>query len=74
MPLRHIAPALRKGVVVCVLVAVVCSANHFCRDAPGTVEEQLAADPALHVDPKRYSLMTVGRPAGWWMLPRRPRI
>ena len=29
--------------------------------APGTIEAQLAADPGLHVDPKRYSLMTVGR-------------
>jgi hypothetical protein len=43
MPLRHVAPALRKGVVASVLVALVCSANHFCRDAPGTIEEQLAA-------------------------------
>jgi hypothetical protein len=32
--------------------------NHFNRDAPGVVEEQLRVDPKLDVTPERYSTMT----------------
>ena len=40
------------------LLAIVMACNHFNRDAPGVVEEQLRVDPKLDVTPERYSTMT----------------
>jgi hypothetical protein len=40
------------------LLALILSANHFCRDAPGTIETQLAEDAKLRVSPRRYAAMT----------------
>ena len=51
-------PRLRRGVVCAALLAIVLACNHFCRDAPGTIEEQLRADPSLDVTPTRFSVMT----------------
>lgn len=48
----------RKGLVCALVVSFIFSANHFCRDAPGTVEEQIARDPLLAVTPSRYGLIT----------------
>mmetsp|Transcript_59253 Transcript_59253/g.176067 ORF Transcript_59253/g.176067 Transcript_59253/m.176067 type:complete len:469 (-) Transcript_59253:173-1579(-) len=48
----------RKGLICSLLVSLILCANHFCRDAPGTVEEQLARDPYLKVSPSRYALLT----------------
>mmetsp|Transcript_3876 Transcript_3876/g.17858 ORF Transcript_3876/g.17858 Transcript_3876/m.17858 type:complete len:490 (+) Transcript_3876:186-1655(+) len=53
-----IPPHLRKGVACSMLLAIVMACNHFNRDAPGVVEEQLRVDPKLDVTPERYSTMT----------------
>lgn len=52
------SPEARKGLLCSLLVSFVLSANHYCRDAPGTVEEQLRNDPQLAVSPSRYALLT----------------
>ena len=36
-----IPPHLRKGVACSILLAFVMACNHFNRDAPGVIEEQL---------------------------------
>ena len=51
-------PHLRKGVACSILLALVLGLNHFNRDAPGVIEEQLASDPKLDVTHARYSTMT----------------
>jgi len=48
----------RKGVACAILLALILSANHFCRDAPGTIETQLAEDAKLRVSPRSYAAMT----------------
>ena len=53
-----IPPHLRKGVACSILLAFVMACNHFNRDAPGVIEEQLRLDPKLDVTPERYSTMT----------------
>ena len=53
-----IPPHLRKGVACSILLAFVMACNHFNRDAPGVIEEQLRLDPKLDVTPQRYSTMT----------------
>lgn len=47
-----------KASLCCFLVACVLHANHFSRDAPGTIENQLGLDPNLRVTSGRYGTLT----------------
>uniref|UniRef100_A0A7S4QG63 Lysosomal dipeptide transporter MFSD1 n=1 Tax=Ditylum brightwellii TaxID=49249 RepID=A0A7S4QG63_9STRA len=47
-----------KGPICAILCSIICLANHFSRDAPGTIEEQLALDPNLSITPARYATLT----------------
>lgn len=47
-----------KGALCCLLVAGIVHINHFSRDAPGTMENQIVLDPNLKVTPARYAALT----------------
>lgn len=51
-------PPRTRGVVCAALLAVILAANHFCRDLPGTLEEQLADDDELRVSNRRFATLT----------------
>ena len=51
-------PDRRRGILCSILLALILSFNHFTRDAPGTIEEQLREDTRLRVTSDRYATMT----------------
>ena len=47
-----------KWSLCCLLVAGIVHINHYSRDAPGTIENQIVLDPNLKPTPARYAALT----------------